>query len=469
MKKIYLILIAFMITGICVVSASAEPAFTVTTLNDPNAQEDARFGYAVSGLGDVNSDGKADLAVGAYEQDVKKNNINEGQVFVFSGADGSLLKTINNPDANKSASFGRSVAGYNGTFILVGAPGDIGEIKNKEKTKGKSKKGTNGYAYAFDGVNSSKLLELDINANIDDRFGYAVSWLGDISGDGKADIIIGIPWKTGKKCTEDNPEVKNKENKQYQGEVMVFDGANGTALLTLNNPEACKAASYFGQAVAGMGDINGDAKSDIAVGVPMQKVGDNNTQGQVLLFSGADGALIKTLNNPDPQSNAYFGRSIASSDIDGDGIPDIITGAPFQDVGGNIDQGKVYLFNGLNGSVIRSFDNPSPQAGSWFGASLAVINDVSGDGKPDILISAPSQDVGSNNDQGQVFIMNSSDGSLIATLNDPTPQAGSFFGLALAAAGDPNGDGKPDILVGAPSQNVGDKAGQGQAFLFLSQ
>lgn len=469
MKKIYLILIAFIIAGAFSVPVSAEPVFTIIPLNDPNPQEDARFGYALSGLGDVNSDGKPDIAVGAYQQDVKKNNINEGQVFIFSGADGSLLRTIDNPDANKSDSFGRAIAGYNITDVLVGAPGDIGEIKDKEKTKGKSKKGTEGYAYVFNGVNGNKLLELDIKANKDDRFGYAVSGLGDISGDGKPEIIIGIPWKKGTKCNEENPNVKNGKEKQYQGEVIVFNGASGGILLTLNNPETCQPASYFGQAVAGLGDINGDGKPDIAVGVPMQNVGENKHQGQILIFSGADGSLIKTINNPNPQNIAYFGRAIASFDMNSDGKPDILAGAPFQDVGGNNDQGQVYLFNGLDGSLMRTFDNPVPQAGAWFGSSLAVVSDMSGDGKPDILIGAPSQDVGSNNDQGQVFILNSSDGSLIATLNDPNAQAGANFGLSLSSIGDVNGDGKPDILIGAPLQDVGDKADQGQVFLFVSQ
>ncbi len=471
MKKNFIKLIVIILVALWAATASAEPSFTVTTLNDPNPQEDARFGYALSGLGDVNGDGKSDIVVGAYQQDVKKNNINEGQVFIFSGANGNLLKTINNPDPNKSASFGRAVVGFNGSNILVGAPGDIGEIKDKEKTKGKEKKGTEGYAYVFNGNTGNKLLELDIKANKNDRFGYAVSELGDISGDGKSEIIIGIPWKLGTKCDKENPNIEGEKgkHKQYQGEVIVFDGSNGNLLLTLNNPEACHAASYFGQTVAGLSDINGDGKPDIAVGVPMQNVGDNKQQGQVLIFSGSDIALIKTLNNPNPQANAYFGRAIVSADINSDGVSDIFVGAPFQNVGGINDQGQVFLFNGANGSLMHTFNNPFPQASSWFGTSLAIVADMSSDGTPDILIGAPLQDVGSNNNQGQVFIMNSSDGSLIATLNDPNAQASANFGLSLSSIGDVNGDRIPDILIGAPLQDVGENIDQGQAFLFLSR
>ena len=120
------------------------------------------------------------------------------------------------------------------------------------------------------------------------------------------------------------------------------------------------------------------------------------------------------------------------------------------------------------------FEHPNPQAGANFGAAIAEVGDVNGDGIPDLLVGAPLQDVDGRTDQGQAFVISGDDGTLLFTLDNPTPQAGAQFGSALARTGDIDRDGKLDFLVGAPGQDVGlcgkfvgtSGCSVGQAFVF---
>src|SRR5213596_910505 len=102
----------------------------------------------------------------------------------------------------------------------------------------------------------------------------------------------------------------------------------------------------FGFAVAAGKDLSGDGTPDFAIGAPLL----NNLHGVVFIFSGIDGSLQRTLRSPDSQAFARFGASIfLSSDVTGDGRPDILVGAPEQNARGELKAGQVFIFRG-NGS-----------------------------------------------------------------------------------------------------------------------
>jgi hypothetical protein len=151
--------------------------------------------------------------------------------------------------------------------------------------------------------------------------------------------------------------------------------------------------------------VNGDGLSDLLIGTPSQNVGGNLYQGQAFVFSGSDGSLLYILDDPIPQIDAWFGWAVAGAeDVNGDTVPDILVGAIGQNAGGNFFQGQVFVFSGSDGSLLHTLDDPNPQENATFGFAVAGAGDVNSDGLADLLIGAPGQNVGGNGAQGQAFV-----------------------------------------------------------------
>jgi hypothetical protein len=191
------------------------------------------------------------------------------------------------------------------------------------------------------------------------------------------------------------------------------------------------------------------------------------------------GEVFQTLTTPSSQDLALFGHSVAGvGDISGDGRPDVLVGAPHQHVGTNLQQGQAFVFSGFTGSRLRTLNNPVPQPSAGFGWSVAgagdingdglpEAGDINGDGVPDVVVGAALQD-GAQSDEGQVFVFSGADSSPLHTLNSPFPQHDAFFGWSVAGTRDINGDGVPDVVVGAPEQVKGGFR-VGRAFVFASE
>lgn len=315
-----------------------------------------------------------------------------------------------------------------------------------------------GRAFVFSGADQSLLLTLKpVYESLFFVFGYTVAGTGDVNEDGTPDILV--------QSYARNfflPGIQVFPNRTY-----TFSGADQSELYY---PPTWRISGFATPTtVAGVNDVNGDGKFDLLVGVPDQDVGDNDGQGQAFLVSGANGSFLRTFDVPMPRPGARFGSAVAGAgDVNGDGIPDLIVGAPGLTVAGNESQGQSFVFSGADGSLLHTLDHPMPQAGARFGSAAAGVGDVDGDGIPDFLVGAPQQDVGGNINQGRAFLMSGADGTLLRILDDPTPQAGGGFGWAVAGANDVNGDSEPDLLVAAPGQDVNGNRGQGRVFLFLS-
>lgn len=190
--------------------------------------------------------------------------------------------------------------------------------------------------------------------------------------------------------------------------------------------------------------------------------------GAINLFAQSGPELRLILDNMNPQNNAGFGGRLWDiGDVNGDSIADLAVGANFQDVNGYANTGQATIFSGSDGSAIYVIDHPNPQTNAFFGSAIAALGDVDGDLVPDIAISAYGQDVGGRVDQGEVYIFSGVDGAIIDTLAHPFSQSNAFFGHAnLVGLGDINDDNIPDLAVAASIQDVNGLRDVGQVYAF---
>jgi PKD repeat protein len=404
-----------------------EIEYSIVTIDNPNPRPGAAFGAGVAGSDDLNGDGVPDLLVSAP-------NSPGPQVFAFSGKDTTLILTIDDPSAQTWNLFGEcltSVDDINGDGIpdiLTGSQGqDVGGNNSQ------------GQAYIFSGADGALLRTIDHpEPQPNACFGWGLCSIEDVDGDTQGDYVIPA-------CGHLN-----------QGKVYLFSGSSGVLIRSFEVPYS----RFFGEWTADIGDISGDSVSDLLIG--------DRDINQAFVFSPIDGTLLLTIDNPNPQSNGQFGfRLDGSGDVNSDGIPDVLVGATGHIVNG-YRTGQAFVLSGFDGSHLLTLDNPNPQAGDNFGWSVAGISDVNIDGVPDMLVSAPGQTVGGNSHQGQAYLFSGSDGSLLKILDNPNPQPNAGFGEMVADVGDLNGDGISDLLIGAYMQNVGGNQVQGQAFLYLS-
>jgi FG-GAP repeat. len=419
-------------------------AARATTLLDPKPEDSTtHFGLSIAVVGDLDGDGVPDLAVGAPFQDGDFDSSelgfgppqNVGKVFLISGATLAVIRELNDPDFQLvqpfkfGGQFGSSVAGVgdlNGDGIpdvLVGVPHHSNFGADHINA---------GEAFVFSGKDGSIIFTLnDPDEEEGNRMGYAVASLGDVNGDGIPDLLVGVP----KKDTPAGlPDV---------GAAYIFSGKDGSFIRSLDPPAqgGLEANGRFGAAVANVGDVDNDGMSDILIGVP--------GQGRAYVFSGATGALRFTITSPVAEKLPSFGFAVAGGqDLNRDGIPDFVIGAPLQ---GSL-KGAAYIFNGSDGTLLRKLSVP-PQAFAKFGASVALSPDVTGDGRPNILVGAPDYTVNGLLNAGKVFIFRGANGKLLKTVTSAMPKAFAGFGYAITTA-DFNGDGVAETVVGAPFEDA---------------
>jgi FG-GAP repeat protein len=279
-----------------------------------------------------------------------------------------------------------------------------------------------------------------------DFLGYAVNCQGDLNGDGLADCVLGAP----------------SSGSQPGSVTVVFGVAGGLPfpvdLATLNGGNGLRidgvaAGGQSGSALA-MGDVNGDGVSDLAIGAPGESAvyvvfGRAGGFPAGIDLATLDGTNGLKLRGP---AGAASGYSLSLGDVNGDGIADLAIG----NGAGTSDMG--YVLYGHPGAAAASVDLAalSGTDGIRLGGgvtgyvAVAAAGDVNGDGIGDLLVGSPNAGV------THVLFGRPSFGGATVDVSDPqlasklTGMAGSWFGFAVAGAGDVNGDGIADIVVGAP-------------------
>lgn len=274
-------------------------------------------------------------------------------------------------------------------------------------------------------------------------FGGAVAIAGDLNGDGVDDLAVGASFQGG-----EHP---------LQGRVAVYFGSPAgpdrkSAWHAWGEERGC----LFGSSVAAAGDVNRDGHGDLAVGAP--------GCGLVQLFHGSNaGPTHSSWTFRGDQAFDQFGAALASAgDVNGDGFDDLIVGAPAHD-GAEIDEGRVYLFLGSPAGLGDAPDwtASGEQARAAFGAAVASAGDLDGDGYADIIVGAPGHGNGQDAEGRAYVFLGSPDGlSSSPDWFGEIDQGGAFFGSAVAGAGDVDGDGHDDMIIGAfacqrPSERIG--------------
>lgn len=392
------------------------PASTLIGFNTQGS-----FGISVASAGDENADGYADVIIGAGGYDF---NVGTSNAYLFHGSKAGVItteyQTLISPEL-KSA-FGNSVSpagdvnGDGRSDIIIGAFQSDSE---------------SGAAYVYLGQTaalSQTAVNTFIRPVVNNIFALKNSGVGDLNGDGFSDIALAT-----------------YEYSSNTGIVYIhygnINGLSDSPSLTLQAPSEY---SLFGVSVAAAGDVNGDGYGDLIVGAS----GFNNYHGAAYIYLGGPSGLntvpATVLTDQIHQTSTYASAVSGAGDVNGDGYSDVIVG--------DQNDNKVFVHLGSSSGVVQAVATILNPGGSNFGWSVANAGDVNADGYSDIVIGDYEHDF----NRGLGYVYYGSSKGLSATnvtiLNSPFKNG--LFGSAVSSAGDTNGDGYSDILIGAPNANT---------------
>ncbi len=448
-------------------------------------------GYATSAAGDVNNDGFDDVIVGAPFAD--QNGSYSGSSYVVFGQVAGLSARLNLSSLDGVNGFrldGELPDDHSGGS--VSSAGDVNGDGFDDVIVGASEADKNGQysgsSYVVfgkaSGFNASlNLSSLDGNngfridgESIYDHSGRSVSNAGDINGDGFDDVIIGA-------AKADPNGYRSGSSYVVFGKAFGFDASLNLSSLNGSNGFRIDGESiydYSGWSISNAGDVDGDGFDDLIVGAPNVDSNDHYSGSSYVVFGkstgfsatinlssldGINGFRIDGLTAYD-----FVGNSVSSAgDLNGDGFDDVIVGARSDDLYSDSSDSSYVIF-GKSTRFDADFDLSSVDGkngfrllgeahGDYFGHSISDAGDVNGDGFDDLIIGAEGADPNGEGSGSSYVIFGKASG--FSAMMDLTSleindgfrvdgeASGDYSGKSVSAAGDVNGDGFDDLMIGA--------------------
>lgn len=448
-------------------------------IQNPLDESGGKFGSSADFVGDINADGYADLVIGAPNNDAGTGALSKGVIYVFYGSSSGITRHA--LSANP--------------YICFGYP-DCAEIQNP--------------------VHQASGL-----------FGTNVGAAGDVNGDGYADLVVGA-YNNGASV---GASAKGAVYIFYGAAAGItghplssnsYSCASSVDCVEVQNP-LHETNGLFGYSVRSAGDVNRDGYADLVVGARNNDGGSGaSDKGIAYVFYGsASGITPRILSattytcagqndcteiqNPVHEASGFFGCSVsAAADVNGDGYGDIIIGANNNDAGtGAADKGAAYIFYGSSSGIAAhtltggsyacsgppdctEIQNPRHEMTGLFGLDVSLAGDINRDGYADVVIGARNNDGGIGAaDKGAAYVFYGSSAGITVhpfsgtsyncngvpdctEIQNPWNQTNGYFAFVVNAAGDTNGDGYSDVLVGARSNDGGAGAtSKGAAYIYL--
>jgi len=468
--------------------ASSWPAsFDLTTLKGvngfaiPGIVAGGGLGFSVSTAGDLNGDGKADLVLGAYNF-----SSHIGEAYVIFGQASGWTPSFNLSTLNGTNGFAiPSIVAGDGLGVSCSTAGDLNGDGKADLVLGAGDVSNTGEAYVIFGQASGWPASFNLSTlngtngfaipgiAVGGGLGQSVSTAGDLNGDGKADLVLGafgVSLLTG----EAYVIFGQASGWTPSFNLTTLNGTNGFAIPGI------AAGGWLGySSVSTAGDINGDGKADLVLGAYHVS---SLTGEAYVIFGQASGWTpsfnLTTLNGtngfavPGIVAGGGLGISVSTAgDLNGDGKADLVLGA----WGVSSNAGAAYVLFGqasgwpasfnlstLNGT--NGFAIPGIAANAYLGYSVSTAGDINGDGKADLVLGADG--VSSNSGAAYVIFGQASGWTPsfnLSTLNGtnglaiPGIAANGYLGKSVSTAGDINGDGRADLILGAyvASSNAG--------------